>query len=61
MSNPDPKQPTVKLTPDFKVGETIVHKFDGTEHTILSITPEGNLECSNRIGLMPPNVAAKKV
>lgn len=51
--------PTVKATPVFKPGETIRHKDEGTEFKILSITPEGHLQCQGRAGLLPPSCAEK--
>jgi uncharacterized protein YodC (DUF2158 family) len=53
--------PVVKLHPTFKVGETILCKSTGEELTILSITPEGNLQCEGRAGLMPAAAAEKKL
>jgi hypothetical protein len=39
MSTEQAKQPepTVKLNPDFKLGETVTHKGARTEHKILNI------------------------
>lgn len=54
-------EPTVKLTPSFKVGETILCKSTGEELKIIAINPDGNLQCSNRAGLMPPTAAEKKI
>lgn len=54
-------EPTVKLTPTFKVGETILCKSTGEEFKIIAITPDGNLQCASRAGLMPPSAAEKKI
>ena len=54
-------EPTVKINPTFKVGETILCKSTGAELKILSITAEGNLQCEGRAGLMPPSAAEKKL
>ena len=53
--------PTVRVTPDFKPGETILHKYEGTEHVIEAIDANGNLQISGRAGLLPPTAAEKKL
>lgn len=37
MSEAKKEQPTVKLTPDFAVGETVIHIGERTEHKILAL------------------------
>lgn len=58
---PKVTEPTVKLTPSFRKGETIVCKSTGLEFKILEITEEGNLLCAGRAGAMPPHAAEKKL
>jgi hypothetical protein len=55
----DKPEPTVKLTPDFKAGETIKCKSTGEEFKILKIHAKGALECEGRAGLMPKEAAEK--
>jgi hypothetical protein len=51
--------PKVKLTPDFKVGETIECKHSGETFKILSITEKGDYHCQGRAGTMPRECAQK--
>ncbi|MES2923685.1 MAG: hypothetical protein V4819_19175 [Verrucomicrobiota bacterium] len=53
------KEPTVKLTPDFKVGETITCKSTGEKFKILGILENGDLNCQGRAGIMPKDCAEK--
>lgn len=55
------KQPTVKVTPDFKAGETVIHKGTGDELKVEAVTPEGNLRCQGVAGLIVPTAVEKKV
>ena len=57
MSN-DPK---VKATPDFKKGETVIHKDSKEELKILEVTKEGNLRCDGIAALLPPTAVEKKL
>jgi hypothetical protein len=52
--------PTVKLTPEFKVGETVTHLGEGTTHTILAISPLGYLQLSEVATLIEPSAVSKK-
>ncbi|MEO5712162.1 MAG: hypothetical protein ABIT37_01630 [Luteolibacter sp.] len=52
--------PTVKLTPTFKVGETVIEIATGEEMKILEIVNE-NLRIGGRAGLMPPTGVEKKI
>lgn len=54
-----PAEPTVKLTPAFKVGETIQCKATGETFKILVIEPNGDLHCEGRAGIMPKECADK--
>jgi hypothetical protein len=54
-----PEEPTVKLKPDFKIGETIVCKSTDQQFKILAIKPEG-LVLQGRAGIMPASAARKK-
>lgn len=53
--------PTVKLTPDFKVGETVYCKATRAKFKVLAITKSGDLSCAGRAGLMPASAAAKEL
>lgn len=52
-------EPSVKLTPEFKVGETVTHIGDGSTHTILKISKEGNLTLSGAATLIRPTAVTK--
>lgn len=60
---PDPSTtttgPTVKTTPDFKVGETLACKSTGEEFKIIKINSDGNFVCAGRAGVMPKEAAQK--
>lgn len=53
-------EPTVELTPPVKVGDTVIHNGELTEHTILAITPEGNLQLTGCACLTAPTAVTKK-
>jgi uncharacterized protein YodC (DUF2158 family) len=53
------QEPTVKLTPAFKAGETIECKSTGEKFKILEITANGDLRCEGRAGIMPKEAAEK--
>ncbi len=55
----DKAEPTVKLTAEFKVGETVIHAGEKTEHKILAIKPEG-IRCTGLAGLINPKILLKK-
>jgi hypothetical protein len=52
-------EPSVKLTPDFKVGDSVIHIGEKTTHTILKIDAEKNLTLSGVATLIHP-AAVKK-
>lgn len=52
--------PVVKLTPDFKVGETVIHLAEGTEHKILKLDKDGNLQLTGVATLIRPDAVKKK-
>lgn len=56
---PSAAEPTVKLQPDFKIGETVVHQGEKTEHKVIAIKPEG-LRLEGLAGLVNPAILAKK-
>jgi len=62
MENPAPAaQPTVKLTPAFSIGETVIHKFEATLHKIISITAAGLIQLEGRAGLIEPSALEKNL
>jgi hypothetical protein len=52
-------EPTVQLHPKFKVGETVVHKGEKTEHRVIAIKPDG-LRLEGLAGLVNPAILGKK-
>lgn len=52
-------EPTVKLTAEFKVGETVTHLGSRTAHKVLAIKPVG-LRLEGLAGLINPQILAKK-
>jgi hypothetical protein len=54
-------EPKVKLTPEFKKGETVIESATGEEMKITEVTKEGNLRIEGRAGLMPPTGVEKKL
>lgn len=52
-------EPTVKLTPEFKVGETVTHLGSRTDHKVLAVKPAG-LRLQGLAGLINPQILAKK-
>lgn len=53
--------PTVKLIPDFKVGETVIHKDAGTEHTVIAVIPGNVLRLSGLAALTYAYAVEKKL
>lgn len=52
-------EPTVKLTPDFKIGETVTHIGEGTEHRIINISADGYLLLTGVATLIRPSAVRK--
>ena len=53
-------EPTVKLNPTFKVGETVIHPSAKTEHKILSIK-DGQYRLEGLAGLFKAESLRKKI
>ncbi len=56
-------EPKVKLHPEFKVGETIIHTESGSEHKVLKIEVRGEktyLKAEGLAGLVDATVFHKK-
>lgn len=54
------KEPTVKVTPDFKKGDTVVHLGEGTEHKVSKVHPDGTLRLSGLVGRIVPTAVRPK-
>lgn len=55
-----PTEPTVKLTPDFKAGETVIHLGEKTEHKIVKVHPDKTLTLAGLAGRIRPDAVQKK-
>lgn len=53
--------PTVKVTPDFKIGETVIDIATGEPLKIIEIARDGAFRIAGRAGLMPPTSVEKKI
>lgn len=45
-----PKDPEVELAPKYKVGDTVIHKAEGTEHQVLKVVDGNILKLSGLAG-----------
>lgn len=50
-------EPTVKLTPTRKAGDTVYCASTRQKFTILEVTKSGDFICKGRAGVMPKEVA----
>ena len=53
--------PTVRTNPDFKKGETVIHKGTGEELKITAITKTKMLRCEGIATLLYPSAVEKKI
>jgi len=53
-------EPTVKLTPDFKVGETVTHNGEKTDHKVLKVNEDKTLILEGLAGHILPEAVSKK-
>lgn len=58
--NDPAKEPVVKPIPTFTKGEVVTHKSGKTDHKILAIDQNGNLDLEGLAGLTPPSAVEKK-
>ena len=57
MQNPEP---TVKVRPDFKIGETVTHIGERTDHKVLAINADGTFILEGLAGNIRPQAFEKK-
>lgn len=50
-------EPTVKLTPTRKAGDTVYCASTRQKFKVLAVTPSGDLICAGRAGVMPKEAA----
>jgi hypothetical protein len=50
-------EPTVKLTPPRKKGDTVYCASTRLKFEVLEVTASGDLVCKGRVGVMPKEVA----
>ena len=53
-------EPTVKVTPDFKVGETVIHLGERTEHKVLKVNKDKTLILEGLAARIRPTAVSKK-
>jgi hypothetical protein len=54
-------EPVVKITPDFKVGETVTHKGERTDHKVLAVTKDKTLKLEGLAGTIRPEAVEAKL